>query len=182
MKKARVIITHECKRHCPYCCNKYKSIMALAKTVKLDEIREYEEVMITGGEPGLNLPHTLNTIQRLKIHNPGAKFFLYSAWFLSDIEKLTDIVGWVCILKEIDGIHYTLHEDYSDVDAKRLENLEEFMKNFPDKSFRLYVQPLIRDKVKFTPNLYKRVESKPWITEDILCLPKDEELFILEDA
>ena len=52
MKKARLIITFDCPRKCSYCCNTYKKIMEHARfTDGLEELTNYDEIMITGGEP-----------------------------------------------------------------------------------------------------------------------------------
>lgn len=51
-KTARVIITSKCDRKCPGCCNSKLDYTSLAKVIGgITALKDYEEVVITGGEP-----------------------------------------------------------------------------------------------------------------------------------
>ena len=53
-------------------------------------------------------------------------------------------------------------------------------------SYRLYIDPRVKHGVSIQPNLWKRVEVKPWLTESELIqiqpngLPKGEDLILLD--
>ena len=49
-KKLRLLVTANCHNHCPLCCNNQFKFDEIPVVDRLD----YEEIMITGGEP-----HTL---------------------------------------------------------------------------------------------------------------------------
>ena len=50
-KTARVIITSKCDRKCPGCCNSKLDYTSLAKVIGgITTLKDYEEVVITGGE------------------------------------------------------------------------------------------------------------------------------------
>ena len=51
-KTARVIVTLACNRKCPGCCN--ETIGKVASIGDISVLSDYEEVVITGGEPMLN--------------------------------------------------------------------------------------------------------------------------------
>ena len=54
-KTARVIITSKCDRKCPGCCNSKLDYTSLAKVIGgITALKDYEEVVITGGEPMIN--------------------------------------------------------------------------------------------------------------------------------
>lgn len=100
MKKLRLLVTKQCNRSCEGCCNKYWNLDSLPICTSF---KEYDEVLLTGGEPALKPLVVLRTIQKIREQNPEAKIFIYSANIMS------------CTFTSItDGITYTLHEQ-SDV-------------------------------------------------------------------
>ena len=63
-KTARVIVTLACNRKCPGCCN--ETIGKVASIGDISVLSDYEEVVITGGEPMLNPDSLLRFIKALK--------------------------------------------------------------------------------------------------------------------
>ena len=182
MKKARVIITFDCFRNCQGCCNKYGTIMKNAKSLQnITDLKNYDVVMITGGEPMLYPNKVIDLTKSLKKENPNIKVYLYTAnhknaW---DLEQ---------VLQYVDGIQYSLHSNATGIDMDDFQCFQAQIFTWADvKSFRLYIDQSIKGTVHITPDLWQRIEIKPWLTESQLLaqqpngLPQEEELFILQN-
>ena len=50
--KLRLLVTEECNRHCPGCCNNNWDLKSLSVC---KSYRDYEQILITGGEPLLDM-------------------------------------------------------------------------------------------------------------------------------
>ncbi|KKL47756.1 hypothetical protein LCGC14_2332390 [marine sediment metagenome] len=171
MKIARLIVTFDCERNCSYCCNKYKSIVGNRTKIKsLKEVKYYDAVCITGGEPMLNPYKVYGIIQILKKQNPKVIIYLYSALWVRDMVDMMAVVN---------GIHFTLHANSTAIDILNFYEFQKEAQNFPWVSFRLYVHPQIKYGVNVVPKVWKRIESKPWIGEESCQLPENETLFEL---
>jgi MoaA/NifB/PqqE/SkfB family radical SAM enzyme len=171
--KARLLITEECERNCPYCCNQYESIMSKMQTIHgLGELQGYDEVMITGGEPMLDPERTLMIAAELKIRDPERPVYLYTALFDPAIEKILDVV---------DGVHYTVHENASGADVLGLSAFHGMIMNRRG-SYRLFIHPDSGISITLATWVWSRIEMKPWLTEDGCCLPEGEELLLLEES
>jgi organic radical activating enzyme len=173
---ARLIITMDCKRNCPDCCNKTDPSVKLATTINnLATLKDYKIICITGGEPMLNKYKTLDIIQKLKVQNPNSLLYLYTAWCEEKTRKTLAI-----ILDFINGIHYTLHYPYTLDDMINFNRFQKLVKNegYDTQTFRLYIDNRIDSMIVIQPDLWHRVEIKPWMKE--CSLPSNEKLFILE--
>ena len=168
---ARLIITMDCNRDCVGCCNKSTAIIEQVTTIQnLALLRDYPIIVITGGEPMLNWERTLKIAIRLKHNNPNVILYLYSSWYNHGL--LLDMIDLV------DGLHYTLHYPTKESDIQDFNNLQGQLCCFNDKSFRLFIDNRVYYGVYIMPNLWHRVEIKPWMKE---CpLPSNEKLFILK--
>ena len=173
MKTARVIITFNCYRNCSYCSNNYTGILSKAIKIKnIEDINEFDEVCITGGEPMIKPELTLSVLKQLKYNQ---RKFLYSAWVTN---KLFDIMPF------IDGLHFTLHEKSDEDDIRQFHKLQTWIWQeewYKTKSIRLYVNQNIQHSIHILPFLWSRLEIKPWICEADCTLPENETLFILEE-
>lgn len=79
-KTARVIITSKCDRKCPGCCNSKLDYTSLAKVIGgITALKDYEEVVITGGEPMINPAQLYTVIKMLRKQNKRQKIYLYTA-------------------------------------------------------------------------------------------------------
>lgn len=179
-KIARVIITRRCQRNCSGCCNTYSHIMQNAVSIdNISALKGYSIICITGGEPLLEPDLTLGVVAKIRRQNPNSLVYLYSALYT---ERMYDVVD------AVDGIHYSLHKEACAADMYDFQQFQKLVawKGY-GKSFRLYIDPKVRYPVKIRPWLWKRVEIKPWLTEEELIaiqpngLPKGETLFILEN-
>lgn len=173
MKTARVLVTKRCNRDCSYCCNKQEGILDNMIQVPfwfpVDYFANFEAVCITGGEPML-LPEMVCTFaDMVKNHAVYERpVYMYSAQYTKKMED---------VLKHIDGVHFTIHENPSPRDIMDFHRFQELIAKEENrsKSFRLYVNPSINQPLNIIPSLWKRVEIAPWKEE---CpLPENETLF-----
>lgn len=172
IRKARFIITKDCFRNCSYCCNKYKSIMSKAITTQtLYAVKNYDEIMITGGEPLEDPKRTLKIIELIRLMNPTCKIYLYTARYSIEL---------IPIIDKIDGVHFTLHESANTADVVGFNKMQILAGRFEGKSFRLYMHPGVKHRIPVKPLLWSRIESKPWLEEKDCKLPEGETLYILD--
>ena len=108
-KAARVIVTYDCPRHCENCCNEH---IGNVPEVKFENLLKYEELVITGGEPMLLAPRVVEMIHRLRANGYTGKIWLYTSCIKT--------ARWADreVLKEVDGITYTLHHRPSQNDLR----------------------------------------------------------------
>ena len=119
MKKvARVIVTYKCPRHCENCCNEH---IGNVPEVKFEDLMKYEELVITGGEPMLIALRVVEMIHRLRASGFSGKIWLYTSSL--------KIARWAdkAVMKEVDGITYTLHFKPSQIDLRDVRKLSEFI-------------------------------------------------------
>jgi len=171
MKIARLIMTLECNRRCVNCCNKHTSI--LSKATRIHNVSQLEplgfnQVIITGGEPMLYPDRVIGIAQQAA--KQGSEVFLYTAMYRPEI---------VTILNLVKGVHYTLHAPMSRKDFTGFHQFQRLIAHWVG-SYRLYVDPNIKESILITPCVWKRVEIKPWLLEGDCPLPMGEELFILD--
>ena len=173
-KKARLVVTLKCPRNCSYCCMKYDHILEQMRPLdSLEELHGYEEVMITGGEPLLFPGETIQMIEYLKKTTPDTKIFLYTAiyhWRLNLIIKL------------VDGIQYTLHENTTEQDIENFLDVQREiqLRGRDDQSFRLCIDPSVAYKVGVVPCTWDSIKIKDWRSKEDVIVPVDEDLFIID--
>ncbi len=108
MKKARLIVTFDCVRDCAHCCNKYATARSWMTPIEhLEELDEYDEVIITGGEPLLHSVAVGSIITELRYRRPECLVYLYTAMYRP---MLLDF------MRGLDGVHYTIHAPATDDD------------------------------------------------------------------
>lgn len=163
MKKLRLLVTKTCNRACPGCCNKEWDLDALPVC---ESYEGYDEVILTGGEPMLNTGRLMSIIMDVKMENPDALIYMYSA-------KMDDPDALIGIMRYIDGVCLTIHEykdgcHFVDLDWRLRTNSAFKMR---DKSLRLNIFKEAGFELKYM-NDWKIKYDMEWITN---CpLPKDE--------
>lgn len=110
MKKLRLLMFEKCNRSCERCCNKDFSLDTLPV---VQDYSGYRTIMLTGGEPMLNVPLLLGTVAAIREVNPKAKIIVYTA-------KINRISLVLSVLEAVDGMTVTLHKQK---DKKRFFNL-----------------------------------------------------------
>lgn len=172
--KARLVITTQCNRNCANCCNK-EGVFDQARPLEdLHKLLEYEEVMITGGEPALVPQKVEHIIDFLQGNAYKGKIYLYSAYF-------NDPDWFGSILPCIHGFHFTLHNEAGDLEVRQLKRLSECgILDYSTASNRLAIDSRLYEKYDFSNIDFSRwdvVRKLKWIVD---CpLPDKEELLIL---
>ena len=164
MKKLRLLLFEECDRNCAGCCNKDWDLASLPVET---QFYQYDEIILTGGEPMLNMRLVLTTIEAIRLQNKTAKIFLYTA-------KTDEPLDLLAMMKYIDGITITLHNQ-SDLEPFLLFNE---LLNVENKSLRLN----IFDEVNLlcfngvidtiVSSIWEVRKNMKWIKDS--CLPDDE--------
>lgn len=123
MKKLRLLITDKCDRNCTGCCN---NDYDLDKLPVCESFVGYDEIMLTGGEPMLDMANIVNVSDIIREQNGNALIILYTAKPRS-IDRIIDLIRY----NVIDSFTLTLHENkdsidfYSSVNHKYFKVLEE---------------------------------------------------------
>jgi len=148
----------------------------------LRSLKDYDVLMLTGGEPMLYPDRIIKIARILRKVAPHAQIFLYTALHKNDhdLER---------VLSHVDGVQFSLHKEANEKDIEQFQAFQNVANKWKgSKSFRLYVDKAMpnAEKVKIIPSVWKRFEIKPWSTEAELKaqqpggLPAGEELFILQ--
>lgn len=156
-KKLRLLVTTKCPNRCPMCCNNSWDFDKLPVVERWD----YDEIMITGGEPLLHYIEVIHLVQNIKeickiMGYKIPKFYVYTALFESwAINKTIDVV---------DGIVLTPHSK-KDVELFVIFNsillYQESYSFYKTKSLRLNLFPNIK---KLLP---KDIDLSMWKVKDI---------------
>jgi hypothetical protein len=158
MKKLRLLLTEKCNRKCRGCCNKDYDLKALPTC---NIFSEYEEILLTGGEPMLYPSLICLTINRIR-RQTKAPIYLYTA-------SLIEPHILMSFLDVIDGITLTLHTP-KDVEPFRLFN-KMILAGALNKSLRLNV---FRGISLRDINLSKWKVKKDMVWIKNCPIPKDE--------
>lgn len=109
MKNLRLLVSEKCNRACQGCCNKDIDLDGLQICTNF---KDYDLIMVTGGEPMIIKKEVIHVIEIIRQDNPRAKIIMYTAYRDSPVELLH-------MLDILDGITITLHEQ---------EDVEPFLK------------------------------------------------------
>lgn len=177
--KGRVIVTKKCNRKCKGCCNDY---LGLVDKVDFDSLFQYDEIIITGGEPMMISERVVEMIHRLKFSGYQGKIWLYTA----SSRRLNRYWAVEMLIDEVDGITYTLHysskEDKLKRDLTDLRRLDQYLADHAwsreGKSDRLYIDSRIYNQEYVDSLKYKWAVVKPleWKDNGDCPLPEGEEL------
>ncbi len=99
MNKLRLLIFQECHKNCEGCCNKDWDLNSLPVN---KNYYNYDEILITGGEPLLKPKLLKEIIGNIRKQNPITKIFVYTTF--PQTKHLIDV------LYISDGITITIHE------------------------------------------------------------------------
>jgi hypothetical protein len=167
MKKLRLLITKKCNRRCKGCCN---NDWQLDKLPICTSFENYDEIILTGGEVMLFPNLVIDTINKIRIENPLAKIYMYTAFVFT-----TRIFE---ILTLLDGITVTLHTQSDVKKFKWFNELLFFTDKFLYKSLRLNIFDGIKMPKKINLDNWQVKKNIKWIKN---CpLPADEVFMRLE--
>jgi len=158
MKKLRLLLFKECNRSCAGCCNKDWNLNALPIN---KGYKNYKEIILTGGEPLLNIPLITKVCNDIW-NQTDCPIYLYTA-------KGDNLKELVTVIIYLDGITLTLHEQ-SDVEGFIKFN-KFLLKADLKKSLRLNVfEGIVLPDVDLS--MWNVKENIKWMKD---CpLPKDE--------
>ena len=175
MKKLRLLITDECPKNCEGCCNRDWDIVNLPKIeLYKHDYSQYNEVLITGGEPLLGIEKLKEIIDTI---NAGysrrvPKIYVYTSWN-------GDPSSFFKTFEYAAGICYTIH---TDEDAKFIKNCDWFLKQcsyyenqLKNKSLRLNVFKGIDYNKEALSENWKIKDDIEWIKD---CPLPDNEIFM----
>ena len=176
MNKARIILTKKCRRNCAYCCNNYTPHLAEAiELTSLEQLKSYDTIMLTGGEP-MDFPNmTFEFARQLRQDGFHGKLFLYTARYHARLRSMLAIC---------DGIQYTLHSNASCNDASGFHLFQDLLVGVGrTKSCRLFVHEDVSQFVSIRPELWSSIKIGPWLNEDDCPLPSElgEQLFFVDN-
>lgn len=157
-RKLRLLVTTDCPNHCPLCCNNSWDFDKLPVVKDFD----YDEVMITGGEPLLFPDKVKELAMAIKVTNSvlypeegTPKIYVYTS--------VTEYSPVLPVIPYIDGIVVTPHNKEAVISFERLNTLLQiYDKNNAHKvSFRLNLFKNIKDM------LPKDIDLSLWQVKDI---------------
>jgi hypothetical protein len=168
---ARMIITARCNRSCPGCCNDSINYSGLPHIDDIKQLLVYDSLVITGGEPML-FPYLVHEIARkLRLLEWQGKIYLQTAYAPPEL-----VYAYKRIVPLINGITFTLHEEFYEEDLKGysfLGNLEG-----DNMTVRLNVDDRIPSKVYDKISVRDGVEIRPMSWKEDCPLPDNEVLVI----
>lgn len=103
-RKLRLLVTSECPNRCPMCCNNQFDFDQLERVKDFD----YDEIMITGGEPLLYPDKVEELARSIKVCNS----IIYPEENTPKIYVYTSVASYLAfrqVLREVDGIVLTPH-------------------------------------------------------------------------
>lgn len=118
-KTARVLVTVKCNRKCPGCANEKFLVSDQANFMRnITELSEYEDLIITGGEPMLRPEAVINFIDSARKQlKSGEKVYMYSSTI--DVNNFDHLL----VLGMLDGITFTVHYEATFKDILMLKAL-----------------------------------------------------------
>ena len=162
MKKLRLLITDQCNRNCPKCCNKGFDLKALpiADPTHLFNTH-YDEVSLTGGEPLLVPTVTVSVASLLKTKPFPPKVYLYTAW-------VEDASAYYMVMPFVDGVTVAIR---SLRDSLKFQTIAHHYKSvFAGKHNRIKV--FAKNLTHMPEATHFTIETAEWI--DNCPLPEDE--------
>ena len=156
-KKLRLLVTQECPNHCPMCCNNSWDFSKLPVVDRWN----YEEIMITGGEPLLYPAYVSRLIRSIreiqKVMGIECKIYLYTS-------RALPIVGG--LLYEVDGIVYIPHSKADIREFLRVNTVLLYTPPMSNISLRLNLFNNMRSLIPEDTDLHRwKVKDIKWIKD-----------------
>lgn len=163
MKILKLLVTKKCLKNCPGCCNKDWDLDALPNVKHFN----YDQILITGGEPLLFLPQLLDLCIKIR-EKSDTKIYIYTA--------MTD--GLLILYPFVDGFTITIHKQSDVIPFMIFSRILNNFKKSPwlSKSLRLNVFKGIQLE---KPAHWKVRENIEW--KKNCPLPKNEVFYRLKN-
>jgi len=107
MKTLRLLVTEVCNRGCPGCVNNDWDLNALPVCT---DFTEFSMIILTGGEPLLDVPLVLDVVDRIRETNPTAMVIVYTAYASRVLH----------VLPYVNGVTLTMHNQADVIPVQRL--------------------------------------------------------------
>lgn len=167
MKKLRLLLTDKCNRNCAGCCNKDWDLSALP-VESLENLSQYDCIMLTGGEPLLNPERVIAVSIIARMEGFTGQIYLYTA-MSQPITSILSVMGF------IDGVTFTIHKKTDVFEFYDMNARLRYYDNIKSKSLRLNVfkgVELVDFECGDRDRLWSIKKDMEWIKN---CpLPKDE--------
>jgi hypothetical protein len=172
---ARVIVTLRCNRGCAFCANKQPGILERATRItKLEPLAQYQDIVVTGGEPLCNEDYCLRALRGIHVAAPSSKVYMYIADYIHP-RALTVSMVW------LDGLTYTLHNPLLPNDLPKFYWLQKHLARFhTSASMRLKVAQGLEGTVSINFKVWNEVRTFVPRTDGLCEVPAHEDLYILE--
>jgi hypothetical protein len=112
----------------------------------------------------------------MRRERPNQTIYLYTSIWHEDV---------YAILPYLDGIHFTLHQHYKEIDICTLAQMQTALQQTKSTddlregfSARLAVDPDIGIPLPIVPSCWSEIRTKYWRTEKECIVPVHEDLFI----
>ena len=122
MKKARLITTLECPRNCEGCCNTQSMIKSATVIENIEDLKSYNEINITGGEPVMFPEKLIKLLKRIYKFKPNPTMYLYMS--------ICNVIYDYKICSIVDGINYTIHSECTPGDISMFVNYQESLRKY----------------------------------------------------
>ena len=174
--RGKVLVTRKCNKHCKGCKRNSRDI----PLVMYEDIKKFDEIVITGGEPMLISERCVELVHRLRFQGYTGKIYLD----FSDASKVGRYWGADMIIDEVDGIIFSLHynakKDKLKNDLRSLRKLDKYLKEH-DRSGKEDI--LLMDSRVFTFEYaksltggWKEIKGIDWRQLNGLRIEMDEEV------
>ena len=176
MKKAMLIVTRECHRHCRNCCNdlpanqKYwNAADVLHGTDDISCLAGYDEVRLTGGEPLLYEETVGALLHFLRNQNKDQDLYLYTSICTPHVENMLTV---------LQGVTFSMHHPLKVDDHIHLHLMHNLALRHQDVSFRLSIDPAISAQLPIYPTRWSQIKTTPMLEE---CPPPaDTDIYLWE--
>ena len=174
-RKLRLVVTGRCHNSCPMCCNNRFDLSKLPVVQHWD----YDEIMITGGEPLLFSSRVLDLIIAIKNQatytGKNPKIYLYTALPGKTCWMAFNLIHFNLILSHIDGIVVTPHTTDDLQNFIRINNWLLRFNRHSVKSLRLNLFPEVKRLLPEDTDLSLwKIKDMQWIKD---CpVPEGEDL------
>jgi hypothetical protein len=176
MSKLRLLLSSQCSRSCPGCCNNDWDLTSLPEwdgDLYDREGRPWDEIILTGGEPMLDPLLIARVCDHIEYQNRDVLYPIRVYLYTAKSKRALDLIA---MLNWVDGITLTLHNQK---DVAGFVKLQEYIGLLPDDdfgygigtSFRLNVFAEV-DLTGVDVSCWKVRSGMKWVKD---CpLPKDE--------
>ena len=167
MRHCRVVITDECNLKCDFCCMLQPEITESFVDCTAWWIAQqmYDELLITGGEPLLEIPRIIMLTSIARYFNPDIKTYVYTNGELLTIYRAR-------LLKDcgVTGISMSIHSDFwKDASQHAIALIHETV-----LPIRILVgeHEVTEELMHFITN--NDMDVRVWVMDDCLDMPKED--------